>query len=187
MNIIKTSFIKENKESFNFLYKIFFKSGLKYFILMSLFLSAYSEARIRTRKVKEAPRACTLMSEDKLLSRPDKKVLSTERHSLVFEDTETSLTLVKDKGEKICEWNLADLNAIAPVENFKFYIDEYKEMIYPYTQLNDGSMLVIKSPLSECSLNNKLTQMKFEFPKCEKPKKSASKKHKKNKRLTKDT
>jgi hypothetical protein len=144
---------------------------------LSLFVSN-AEARIRLRKVKDAPKVCKLMSEDKLLSRDDKKVFSTERHSLIFEE---AVELVKDKGEKICQWRLSELNTLAPLENFKFFIDEYKGMLYPYAKNADGSYLVIRVPLATCSLDEILTQASFEQPKCDKPKTVKRKKKKKKK------
>ena len=90
------------------------------FSLMAVLLfSVSSEARIRLRKVKEAARTCAVMQEDKLLSRPDKKVLSTERHSLVFEDT---ISLVRDKGEKVCNWRVSEFDSLGAMDQFHFFI-----------------------------------------------------------------
>ncbi len=146
------------------------------FFLAGLF-PVSSEARIRLRKVKEAPRTCKYMTEDPLLSRSDKKVLSTERHSLVFED---SIDLVRDKGEKICQWRPSELNTLGPIENFKFYIDEYKETLFAILKNPDESNMIIKVPLANCSLENTVTQKEsFMPPQCQSGKKSSSRKRKK--------
>ncbi len=116
-------------------------------LLVSLLFFQFSEARIRLRKVKEAPKTCKIMEEDDFLSRKEKKVLGTLRHSVLIEDDadEKSITLVKDKGEKICQWEIAEWSAIQQnnklpdISAFKFYIDEYKNVIYPYVQKKDKS------------------------------------------------
>ena len=110
---------------------------LKYYIMSTsllFFISFKAESRIRLRKVKEAPRVCAFMGDDKLLSRSDKKVLSTERHSLIFDE---NIMLIKDKGEKICSWRPSEFDTIAPLNQFSFYIDEIKEVIYPHVKLAD--------------------------------------------------
>jgi hypothetical protein len=147
-------------------------------LVMILCISFSVDARIRLRKVKEAPRVCAFMGEDKLLSRPDKKVLSTERHSIVFDE---NITLVKDKGEKICSWRPTEFDTIARMDHFSFYIDEKKEMIYPHAQMPDGSVMTMKVSLADCSLENRVTLSQFEIPKCEKTKSSSKRKHKKKK------
>ncbi len=142
-----------------------------------------AEARIRTRKVTEAPKVCDFMPEDKLLSRPNKRVFSTLRHSVVIEET---VTLVKDKGEKICEWTLDEWNISAPVKDFQFYIDEYKDILYAYAKKSDGFTFTMKISLNDCRLNEKDNKEKFEKPACEKPKKvSRKKKSKKTKSVKK--
>lgn len=141
-------------------------------------------ARIRNRKVREAPRSCRLMSEDSFLSRRDKKVLGTLRHSLIIENSEDArtVTLIKDKGEKICEWKLeqwqsieAD-NKLPEVTDFKFHVDEYKEILYPYVRKADGSYFLLKVPFKTCELSDQSTKAKLELPKCEPPKKKSRKK-----------
>ncbi len=150
--------------------------------LLSLFIliiSVHAHARIRLRKVKEAPRVCQNMKEDKLLSRADKKVLSTERHSLIFEDT---ISLVRDKGEKVCSWRISEMESLGPLDQFQFYIDEFKEVLYSYVKNPDGSQLIITTPFATCSLETKVTLPQFDPPKCEGPrKKSGSRKRKKKK------
>lgn len=159
-------------------FSIYFLRKLTDYVGMNLFFkvtfvllilsASFSEARIRNRKVKEAPRVCGMMNEDKFLSRQNKKIYGTERHSLVIGD---SVSLLKDKGEKICEWNLDSWKELPPISQFHFYIDEYKEMLYPYVKKEDGSVLVLKVPLSECSLQTQVTQEAFVQPRCEHPQK----------------
>ena len=143
--------------------------------------SDYVEARIRMRKVKEAPKVCKVMQEDVFLSRDGKKVYGTLRHSLIIENSEenNNVSLVKDKGEKICQWTNADWNQVLKnngVENlinFKYHIDEYKEVLYPYAQKADGSYFVWSIPFKDCLLDDQKTLAKLELPKCETPKKKS--------------
>lgn len=154
-------------------------------LFICLFIVQFSEAKIRLRKVKEAPKTCKTMVEDSFLSRKDKKVLGTLRHSVLIEDDDEdqSITLVKDKGEKICQWDLEQWSAIQQTNRlpdirfFSFYIDEYKNVIYPYVQKKDKSYFVMSVPINTCDLSVQQTNAKLELPKCEKPsKKKRSKK-----------
>lgn len=160
--------------------------------LLSLFISVLllistADARIRNRKVKEAPKSCKLMEEDALLSRSGKKVFGTLRHSLVFEKNETSdlVSLIKDKGEKICEWSgdqwgqILRNNQVESAMNFKFHIDEHKEILFPYVHKADGSYFLLSIPFATCALDNQVTKEKLEIPKCEKPKKAKKRRKKK--------
>lgn len=152
---------------------------MRYFpaLLFCLSLFQYSEARIRLRKVKEAPKSCKTMEEDSFLSRKDKKVLGTLRHSVLIENDaqDQNITLVKDKGEKICQWDLEQWyaiqqdNKLPDISAFKFYIDEYKNMIYPYVQKKDKTYFLMSIPISTCDLSQQFTNVKLELPKCEKP------------------
>ena len=84
-------------------------------VSLIVFDSFQAEAgRIRNRKVKEAPKVCALMQEDVHLTRDGKMVYGTLRHSLVFENDEqmNNISLVKDKGEKICQWQSKVWNQI---------------------------------------------------------------------------
>ena len=156
-------------------------------VLFIFFISSNAESRIRNRKVREAPKVCKLMSEDALLSRAGKKVFGTLRHSLVFEnsDTNDSVSLIKDKGEKICEWTgdqwrqILKSNAVENNIGFKYHIDEYKEFLFPYAQKADGSFFMITIPFLSCELSDQVTKEKLEIPKCEKPKKAKKRKKKK--------
>lgn len=158
------------------------------FFLVSFFFSSFqlAEARIRNRKVKEAPKSCKLMSEDSLLSRKEKKVLGTLRHSLLIEEDVKSITLVKDKGEKICQWSfnqwsgIQSDNNLPDVSSFKFHIDEYKNVIYPYVEKADKSYFVMSIPIETCDLSNQITKTELAIPRCEKPK-TAKRKFAKNK------
>lgn len=147
-------------------------------VLLFVF-SFQAEARIRLRKVKEAPKTCQTLKEDPLLSRPEKKVLSTERHSLIFED---GISLVRDKGEKICNWRVSEFDSFAPVEQFQFFIDEYKEVLYSYVKNADQSYFIMTIPFATCSLETKVTLPEFQAPVCEKPKKKSSSKKRKKKK-----
>lgn len=152
-------------------------------IMLSFFLFNHSEAKIRLRKVKEAPKTCKVMEEDNFLSRKDKKVMGTLRHSVLIEDDENEkgIVLVKDKGEKICQWemnewsNIQSENKLPDLKSFKFYIDEYKNVIYPYVQKQDKSYFVMSIPMETCDLSNQITKAKLELPKCEIPSKSKKK------------
>ena len=157
-------------------------------MLFTTLFSISAESRIRNRKVKEAKKVCKLMQEDALLSRDGKKVFGTERHSLVIEslEEEPSVSLIKDKGEKICQWPLQEWNSILKqnqVENlitFKYHIDEFKEVIIPYAQKSDGKYFTWNISLKDCDLNNHKISEKLDLPKCETPKKR-SKRGKKSK------
>ncbi len=146
-------------------------------MLLSIFcFGLTAQARIRNHKVKEAPKVCGPMVEDKLLSRPDKNVFSTERFSLIIEE---KVALVKDKGEKLCEWSLDEWSISAPLKQFQFYIDEYKEVLYPYAKKEDGQIFTMQIRLSDCKLTEKNNVDEFVKPACEKPKKTSRKKKKK--------
>lgn len=151
------------------------------FLMFIVFLHFdVSAARIRMHKVKEAPRSCKTMQEDMFLSRPEKTVLATPRHSLLIEknDQENVITLVKDKGEKVCQWTL-DLwqsiqneNKLPDLVKFKFHIDEYKNNLYPYVKKADNSYFMMKIPIATCDLAEQLTTASLDIPKCEAPKKN---------------
>jgi hypothetical protein len=154
---------------------------MKFLILSSLLFSfSFSEAKIRLRKVKEAPKTCVTMKEDNFLSRKEKKVLGTLRHSILIENNSEapSITLVKDKGEKICQWDMKTWasiereNKLPHASAFKFYIDEYKEVLYPYVQRGDKSYFMMSIPFKDCSLETQITKLSLNLPKCEVPRKS---------------
>jgi hypothetical protein len=168
------------------------KTVLTLALIIAVIYPDFTEARIRLRKVKEAPKVCKVMQEDVFLSRDGKKVFGTLRHSLVFENSSenSNVSLVKDKGEKVCQWSNEDWNQVLKnntVENlinFKYHIDEYKEILYPYAQKADGSYFVWSIPFKDCALNDQRTLAKLELPKCETPKKKSRKRSSKKKKKT---
>lgn len=146
------------------------------FPILTFIITCPGQARIRLRKVKDAPKTCSIMKEDHLLSRPDKPVWSTEKHSVVVAD---DISLVNDLGQTVCTWARTDFNLLGDITKFRFYIDEYKEVIYPYMDKDTG-FLVVKAPFKSCSLSEKINTANLEFPKCEKPKGHSRKKKKKS-------
>lgn len=151
---------------------------------MSLTYMNLVEANIRLRKVKDPPRTCSFMKKDELLSRPTKPIWSTERHSIVISD---EITLLNDLGVKVCSWNKNLFGKTADLSQFRFYVDEYKEIIYPYLDEKENGFVIYKVAFKDCSLNDKVTLSKLEFPNCEKPKKISKKRKKKNSMITKQT
>ncbi len=153
------------------------------------FFSVAADSRIRNRKVKEAKKVCKLMEEDLFLSRESKKVFGTERHSLVFEDSdsESTISVIKDKGEKICQWSVAEWtktlkkNQIESTSDFKFHIDEHRDILVPHMKKKDGGYFYWNISLKDCELNNYYFSQKMDLPKCQTPKKRSKKSKKKNK------
>lgn len=133
--------------------------------------------RIVNRRVKDAPKVCAVMQEDKLLSKEKKQVFGTLKHSVVIED---NISILNDLGKKECQWPFEKLNIYGNIESFNYYIDEFKNYIYPYfknTEKNSYTML--KVSLETCEIEDTFDNKKLEFPKCSKPpaaKKSKSKK-----------
>lgn len=142
---------------------------LTLFVMCLFGLLATANARIRLHKVKDPPKSCAVMKEDELLSRKDKLVWGTERNSVIVDDAE--ITIVNDLGQKICEWNKASFAAFGNVDDFRFYIDEYKNLIYPYIDNKGTGVTMLTVPLQTCSLNDQRTLASLEMPKCDKPKK----------------
>ncbi len=116
------------------------------------------------------------MKEDSLLSRPIKPVWSTERHSIVVAD---DISLVNDLGQKVCSWDRKVFSEFGDITKFHFYIDEFKENIYPYIDNKESGFLVLKAPFKDCSFAEKSVVQNLSFPKCEKAKKVARRKKKK--------
>lgn len=145
----------------------------------TLFCCFHVDARIVNRKVKEAPKACKLMTEDSMLSRKNKLVFGTLRHSLLIDQDDQTISLVKDKGEKVCQWSFDDWasiqgdNKLPEIQKFNFQIDEYKNMIYPYVRKSDKSYFMMSVALDKCNLNEQITKINLDIPKCEKPVKTA--------------
>lgn len=156
---------------------------LQIFISLLIVVTVNSaDARIRMRKVKDPPRVCAMMIKDELLSRPSKPIWSTERNSLVVSD---NITLVNDLGIKICEWNKDMFNNIGEISRVRFFIDEYKEVIYPYIDNNERGTLLVKVPFKTCDLADRVTLNKFQLPNCEKPEKPKKAKRQSRKKSTK--
>lgn len=132
------------------------------------------QARIRNNKVKDPPRTCATMKEEEFLSRPGKKVFGTLRNSVVIED---DLSVISDLGKKICQFPLEKINQYGNITDFKYYVDEYKNVLYPYVKQENG-YFVMKVAMNDCSIVEEVTKEQLDFPKCEKPskKKSRSKK-----------
>ncbi len=149
-----------------------------------LFLSNYSEAgRIRLRKVKDAPKTCTVMKEDPTLSRADKKVLGTEKNSLIIDE---QITLVGDLGQKQCIWPAEKFIQFGELKKINFYIDEYKNILVAY-QKNEtingvNSVQQIQINADNCQFDELKTLTQVNLPKCEVPRKF--KKTKKTKKIT---
>ena len=90
--------------------------------------------RIVNRRVKDAPKVCAVMKEDKFLSKQKKQVFGTLKHSVVIED---NVSILNDLGKKECQWPFEKLNIYGNIDNFNYYIDEYVdpyhvEEIYEY-------------------------------------------------------
>lgn len=134
-----------------------------------VFASLNSEAgRIRMRKVKDAPKVCSHMEEDKLLSRGNKRIFGTLRNSVIIEQ---DVALVDDLGKKVCLWPSNKFQVLGDLTKYSFYIDEQRNALYPYMK-SDANYQVIKISLDDCSIGEIQTTDKLELPKCESKKKS---------------
>lgn len=127
--------------------------------------------RIRMNKVKDAPKSCTVMKEDPFLSRPYRRVWATQRSSVVV-DMQDTVTLLDDLGNKICDWKTDDFEALGNIQDFRFYIDEFKSMLHPYVKREEGGFLRIDVPFKSCSLSKQTALEQIEMPKCDPPKKT---------------
>lgn len=134
-------------------------------LLAVSFYSQDSFGRIVNRRVKEAPKVCAVMKEDKLLSKDNKQVFGTLKHSVVIEN---NISILNDLGKKECQWSFDKLNAYGNIEAFNYYIDEYKNYIYPYFKHDDGYTM-LKVSLATCEIEDASTNDKLELPKCGKP------------------
>ena len=140
------------------------------FSVVGLFISQSVEARIVNRKVKEAPRVCAPMKEDSYLSRDGKRIFGTLRNSVIINE---EIIVVDDLGKKICQWPLDKLSQFAEPLTFDFYIDEYKNKLYPHIKKENG-FLVMSVDLADCSMADTSYLEKLDFPKCVKPVKKKS-------------
>ena len=133
--------------------------------------------RIVNRRVKDAPKVCAVMAEDKFLSKENKQVFGTLKHSVVIED---NISILNDLGKKECQWPFEKLNIYAEVDSFNYYIDEFKNYIYPYFKNTDTQgYTMLKVSLSTCEIEDSYANNKLEFPKCSKPPAKKSKPKKK--------
>lgn len=137
-----------------------------------------SEARIRLRKVKDAPRVCQIMKEEPFLSRPEKKILGTEKNSLVFD---TSITLIGDLGQKQCEWPIETFSIFEEPKSAQYYIDEFKNILVAFKKMpapQAGSNIVqqLQINVDSCQISEASTLTDPSFPKCDPPKKGKKKK-----------
>lgn len=148
-------------------------------ILILIFItSIYSDARIRLRKVKDAPRVCQVMKEDQFLSRPEKKILGTEKNSLIFDG---AVTLIGDLGQKQCEWPLEKFAVFQEPRNANYYIDEFKNILVAYkkVQVESSSQKIVQQlqiNVENCQISNLSTLSEPSLPKCDPPKKGKRKK-----------
>lgn len=124
-----------------------------------------ASARIVNRGVKETPKVCSMMKSDMMLSRAGKKVYGTLRHSIVIED---KIDVVNDLGKKICSFNFDALNPYGDVGSFEFYIDEYRNYLYPFIKDNAG-VTTLRVSLNSCEIEAAVEGEQFETPKCSKP------------------
>ncbi len=137
------------------------------FSLLLLLIIPAAEARIVYRKVKEPPKVCGIMKEDPYLSKEEKIVYGTLKYSVVIEE---KVSLISDLGKKKCQWNIDDFAAYGEVESFSFYIDEYKNYLYPFVKnVQNNSYTMLKIALASCQVEDMLVNEKLELPKCDKP------------------
>lgn len=148
-------------------------------ILILIFISSiYSDARIRLRKVKEAPRVCQVMKEDQYLSRPEKKILGTEKNSLIFDG---AVTLIGDLGHKQCEWPLEKFAVFQEPRAANYYIDEFKNILIAYkkVQIENSNQKIVQQlqiNVENCQISDLSTLSEPVLPKCDPPKKGKKKK-----------
>lgn len=122
-------------------------------------------------RVKDHPKVCSVMNEDKYLSNSNKKILGTLRNSVIFHN---DITLVSDLGKKICRWSYDQWLALGDISKYKYFIDEQRNALYPYKKI-DNQYKVAKINLNDCEISDiQLTDI-LDLPKCESKKKSRSK------------
>lgn len=152
---------------------------MKNIFILALILLAINESafsRIVNRKVKEAPKVCAMMNQDQLLSKDQKQVFGTLKHSVVIED---NVSVLNDLGKKECQWDFQKLNIYGNIAKFNYYIDEYKNYIYPHLKGLDNKYTILKISLTTCEIEESVVSDTLQFPKCEKPKSKKSKSSKK--------
>lgn len=142
------------------------------FIIIILLVSIFSPAKIRLRKVKDAPKTCSIMKEETSLSRMNKKIFGTEKNSVVIED---NVSLVGDLGHKLCEWPPEKFSPIGDLKNISFYINEYKNFIIAF-QKNKDSVRQVQINIDSCQFDELKTLTQVSFPKCDPPRAPKNKK-----------
>lgn len=148
-------------------------------ILILIFISSnYTDARIRLRKVKDAPRVCQVMKEDQYLSRPDKKILGTEKNSLIFDG---AVMLIGDLGHKQCEWPLEKFAVFQEPRAANYYIDEFKNILIAFkkVQVESSNQKIVQQlqiNVENCQISDLSTLSEPSLPKCDPPKKGKKKK-----------
>jgi hypothetical protein len=134
--------------------------------------------RIVNRRVREPAKVCAYMLPDKLLSKGEKSVFGTEKYSVVID---RDLSILNDLGQRKCNWSLNQFSSYGELDDFKYYIDEFKDYIYPYIKNADQKYTILKVSLNSCQIESESNTSFLEFPKCEKPKVKRHKKVKKKK------
>ena len=150
------------------------------FFIISISFSAQA-GRIRLRKVKDAPRSCQLMKEESSLTRTNRKILGTEKNSVVIDDT---VSVVGDLGNKLCEWPKEKFSEIGEdVKKMSFYIDEFKNILVVYQKSDkQKSMQQVHINLDNCQFDQLRTLSEVSLPKCDPPKKAKKSKSRKKKK-----
>lgn len=142
--------------------------------IVSLILAFHFSAqagKIKLRKVKEDPKVCTVMSEDKLLSKSNKRIYGTLRNSMIFDD---NISMVNDLGKKVCQWSYDKWLPLGDLTKYTYYIDEQRNKLYSYTKI-ENQYRMVKVDLENCELGEPQTTAQLDLPKCEKQKKSKNK------------
>ncbi len=134
--------------------------------MISSFSFICNAGRIVNRKVKEAPKVCAKMIYDELLSKGEKVVFGTLKNSIIIDH---EIKILNDLGKVACQWPFSFFDQYGNVKKFNFYIDEFKNELYPYIQNEDQKYLMLSIPLSTCKVEKTETLSALIFPKCEKP------------------
>ena len=129
------------------------------------------QAKIRLHKVKQAALTCSQMKIENLLSRTDKKIFGTEKTSIILKD---DISVVGDLGKKVCQWPAEKFAQFGDVNKLSFYIDEYKNILVPYSK-NENNYRLAKISLDNCNFDDEKTLSELSFPKCDKPLKKSKK------------
>ncbi len=152
------------------------------FFIISISFSAEA-GRIRLRKVKDAPRSCGIMKEESSLTRTNKKILGTEKNSVVIDDT---VSVVGDLGNKLCEWPKEKFSEIGEdAKKMSFYIDEFKNILVVYQKnekqkITQRSIQQVQINLDNCQFDQLRTLSEVSLPKCDPPKKAKKSRKKKS-------